>query len=180
MSEFMNPARVQASMEYLMTYGAAVAFIAIALAAIIFFTGFGSGGNTPQGCFYSHPYDCQSPGFTHSSNTLSISLAENSGSPYFDVALACATSTNPLSAQKLRYTNIMTLGAPSNVINSGQTISLSGLPCYTSAASTLRGTIGTPFTATVWIAYDYGTNPSYGAPITLSYSKLATVNLKIS
>ncbi|MDE1865685.1 MAG: hypothetical protein KGH94_03575 [Candidatus Micrarchaeota archaeon] len=176
----MDKSKAQSAMEYIMTYGWAVALVGIALAVLILYGVFSLGTTAQQACFSQHPYYCQNPVFGVT-NTLSLSLAENSGSPYFDVKLACTTSTNPVTnPQLLTYKDIKTFGASSNAINSGQKISLYGIPCYTSAVSTYSGKIGSSFSATIWITYDNGAIPAYGSSTPILVSKVATLNLVVT
>jgi hypothetical protein len=181
----MDRIRSQSALEYMITYGWAILLVGVAL-GLVFYLVILSGNSTPTLCTAKSPYSCTAPTFSSSSNTLSLSMVQNSGQPYFDVKLACATTTNP-NAQKpsnLQFSDITLYGAASNSINSGPAVSLSGIPCY-GPSGVYTAPIGTSFSVVVWLTYDFNTySPSiqysYATSVQTFTSQLATINLHVS
>ncbi len=191
-----NP-KAQSAMEYLMTYGWAILIIAVVLGALFSLGVFGGGSLVGTACVASPGYLCSGPAL-NSNGELSFQFGQNTGSSIYDIEMACAATSgstglpanmaafSPISTAGVAQAN--TVGLSYNAIVSGQTLSISTLPCYTSTGVALgsalspalsgTATIGQSFSGYLWLNYTTqgsapgGSNPWYTV-------KMATLSSKV-
>ena len=197
--------RAQSAMEYLMTYGWAILIIAVVLGALFSLGVFGGGSLVGTACVASPGYLCSSPTLGVNGQ-ISFTFGQNTGSTLYDLEFACAATSGStgLPANMLSFSPISSTGAgvantPANYANSpsssgfvsGQTISVSGLPCYGTtglpldvalnwaglASGTGNAAIGTSFSGYIWL--NYTASQCTAATCTWYTIKMATLSLKL-
>jgi len=175
--------KLQAAMEYLMTYGWAILIIALALGVLYSLGVLNPSRLKPVMCMLPAPFSCQIQTFSSSTGKLTISLAQGSGSSYTINGIACVDNSllgsNGLPtnigywtpASSLTFTpNIATSGYS---LASGSMVTVSGIQCYASNSGAATGLpIGSAFGGTLVINYAL---PS-GTPAYTSGSINAQVN----
>jgi hypothetical protein len=155
--------KLQAAMEYLMTYGWAILIIALALGVLYSLGILNPGRLKPVMCMLPAPFSCQIQTFSSSTGKLTISLAQGSGSSYTINGIACVdnsllgTTGIPASnywtwAKDLTFTpNIAT---SSYSLASGSMVTVSGIQCYLSNGGAATGLpMGSAFGGTLVINY---------------------------
>ena len=161
--------KAQSAMEYLMTYGWAILIIAVVLGALFSLGVFSGSSLLGTSCIASPGYYCQNPVLV--GNTLTFNFGQNTGATVYN-AILCA---EPQSQSPSQSISALIFGgnnctAPNALtLASGQTISPS-IPL------SFSGSIGTPFTGYVWLAYN-GVSSSGQANL---IAKVATIIVKVS
>ena len=211
--------RAQSAMEYLMTYGWAILIIAVVLGALFSLGVFSSGALLGTACVAGPGFQCQNPVLLTTGN-VAFTFGQSTGATLYNVALGCAATTTGAGLPNIAsLTGIVLLdtgsinggtgGAASSIsasgsavygnvlkanqltMVSGQTVSVTGLPCFSSTGAALGTTaslapIGTSFSGSIWMNY---TSSSAGVlalgPINnipagnWLTTKIATVTLKV-
>ena len=158
--------KAQSAMEYLMTYGWAILIIAVVLGALFSLGVFSGSSLLGTSCVASPGYYCQNPVLV--GNTLTFSFGQNTGATVYNAIIYVEPqSASPSSSGSFFSNNTYTIG---NTFASGQIVSVS-----TSIAG-FSGSIGTPFTGYVWLAYN-SMSPSGQANL---LAKVATIVVKAS
>ncbi|MFP3278914.1 MAG: hypothetical protein RXP92_01205 [Candidatus Micrarchaeota archaeon] len=167
--------KAQSAMEYLMTYGWAILIIAVVLGALFSLGVFSGSSLLGTSCIASPGYYCQNPVLTPnpsgSGSVLTFNFGQNTGATVYN-AILCAEpqSQSPSQSSALIFGgNNCTAPNTYLTLASGQTISPS-IPL------SFSGSIGTPFTGYVWLAYN-GVSSSGQANL---IAKVATIIVKVS
>jgi hypothetical protein len=144
--------KLQAAMEYLMTYGWAILIIALALGVLYSLGIMNPSRLRPVMCLLPAPFNCQAQSFT-TTGSLTIILAQGSGSTFTITRVACvdnarlSTSTG-LPSNSADWTDITDVSLPS-----GSTITISGIKCIKSDGTQYSGTMGSAFGGTLIVEY---------------------------
>jgi len=159
--------KLQAAMEYLMTYGWAILIIALALGVLYSLGVLNPSRLKPVMCMLPAPFSCQVGGFT-TGGKLNITLMQGSGQQMTITAVACVDNShiqsNGLpdngctSSAPYCWTTISSSNAvPSNNLASGSSITLINIQCYPSGSGGF-GTqpIGSVFSGTLVVNYTIG------------------------
>ena len=127
--------KLQAAMEYLMTYGWAILIIALALVVLSSLGVFNPNKFRPVGCFLPAPFSCQIGGFT-SGGKLNITLIQASGQQITVTNVACVDNSHILSTG-LPDNNCGASCWTSYSVNiaSGSSANLNNIQCYPSGNS---------------------------------------------
>jgi hypothetical protein len=150
--------KLQAAMEYLMTYGWAILIIALALGVLYSLGVLNPGRLKPVMCMLPAPFTCQIQTF-NTAGVLTITLAQGSGSTYTINGIACVDNsllTNGLPSSISYWTTSLTFSTGSSSLPSGSTVTISGIKCYTTTptpGSQYTGSIGSSFGGTLVINY---------------------------
>ena len=156
------PMRSQSAMEYLMTYGWAVLIIAVVLAAMYNLGVFNSSTVTGTTCTGATGFTCQSPSLV-TNGTMTFLFGQLTGKTLYNVQLECTASIgagnlpNPINM----FNSITNAGAmliyldSGNSISNGQTITISGLPCYDTSGNRLSSSqvVGASYSGYVYVNY---------------------------
>ena len=188
--------RAQSAMEYLMTYGWAILIIAVVLGALFSLGVFSGSSLLGTSCVAAPGYLCSNPTLL-TTGLLTFTFGQNTGSTIYNVQIACSATTNSLGmpSNSQAFNVIGSAGVPAGpwngvvtgaTLTSGQTITVTGLPCYGSL-NTFLGTglsIGTTFSGYLLMNYTTGNansaTPSVGASGNLWYTtKIATLTMKV-
>ena len=186
--------RLQSAMEYLMTYGWSILIIAVVLGALYALGVFGGAASLGTACIPVAPFLCSNPSLT-TAGLLSFTLGQNSQSTQYNIALACAATSNSLglpntgSADPWYYVNTNGVASestggsnsPANTLSlvPGQQLAVSGIQCYQSSGATFDpGSVGSAFTGTIWI--NYTTSSSNVVDGNWLTAKMATITAKTS
>ncbi len=190
-------------MEYLMTYGWAILIIAVVLGALFSLGVFSGSSLLGTSCIASPGYSCSNP-ILNNAGTLSFTFGQNTGSTIYNVELACAatsTGTGQPSSTALGggYNSLLLSasggGSPGlangitggvstlvgNQLSSGQTVQISGWPCYGTTGSALGSqSIGAAFSGFIWMNYTSSqcTMEASGCPWLTA--KVLTVTVKVT
>jgi hypothetical protein len=154
--------KLQAAMEYLMTYGWAILIIALALGVLYSLGVLNPGRLKPVMCMLPAPFSCQIQSF-NTAGALGITLAQGSGSSITINKIACVDNSL-LTSAGLPSNNAfwnspsssMGLSLPSG---SSMLLSTPTIYCYirnssaASGGSPFRGTMGSSFGGTLIINY---------------------------
>ncbi len=195
--------RAQSAMEYLMTYGWAILIIAVVLGALFSLGVFGGGSLVGTACVASPGYLCSSPSLG-TNGEIGFQFGQNTGTTIYNLEFACAATSgssgqpanmlaySPIAANGLAVANTIALigNSPSSSgFVSGQTITVTGLPCYGTSGTPLSAsvnpvaagsgaTIGQSFSGYIWFNYTT-TECTTFASCTWYTVKMATVSLKV-
>ncbi|MDE1825152.1 MAG: hypothetical protein KGH61_02515 [Candidatus Micrarchaeota archaeon] len=177
--------RLQAAVDFMLSYG--IAFIVIFIAiSVIYKTGILSSAILPVSCSTSPGFSCSQYAINASTGVLTLSFAQATGGPITLNGYACASQANALG-DRPQYGNIFVANGlayypgnydPSNAlnqINPMQTTSQETLKmnCYNGPGSIARGQVGNAYFGYIWLNY---TTPGYGkvvqqvAAITAKYT----------
>ena len=192
--------KAQSAMEYLMTYGWAILIIAVVLGAL-FSLGIFSNPGIGTACIASPGYLCTGPAL-NSNGELSFQFGVNTGTTIYDIEFACAATANtlglpdngyawspisPTGAADVMTGNVGTGSGMTTGFVSGQTLAITGLPCYgptglplgsqlNPAPATGTATIGTSYSGSLYMNYTASLCTSSCTWYTL---KIATLSLKV-
>jgi len=153
--------KLQAAMEYLMTYGWAILIIALALGVLYSLGVFNPNRLKPVGCFLPAPFTCQIQAFKGSDGTLSILLGQGSGQTITITNVACVDNSRLNGAGGIPSNSADYTYTTSTNLASGGTIPIPSLKCIKSDGTTFKGSIGDTFSGTLVIGYTIGTNTYY-------------------
>ncbi len=190
--------KAQSAMEYLMTYGWAILIIAVVLGALFQLGVFSGGSLVGSACIAAPGFYCQNAALTNTaaSNGLEFVFGQNLGIPIYNIAMACAATSNALGYPSGAAFNdigpagtwLSTLGAGGASLASGATISIgvssiaNNLPCIGSNGKPVGygSPIGTTFSGFIWM--NYTTSSGAAAPVSNPWYtvKIATINTKIT
>jgi hypothetical protein len=155
--------KLQAAMEYLMTYGWAILIIALALGVLYSLGILNPSRLKPVMCMLPAPFSCQIQSFSSSTGALTITLAQGSGNTYTINRIACVDNaligSNGLPTANNYWTNTATgLSIAPNASGvftfpSGTVLTARGIKCYTSTGSVYTGSIGSAFGGTLVLNY---------------------------
>jgi len=156
--------KLQAAMEYLMTYGWAILIIALALGVLYSLGVLNPGRLKPVMCMLPAPFSCQIQTFSSSTGLLSITLAQGSGNTYTINGIACVDNaligSNGLPTNIIYWTNAATglviIPNASGVFTSpsGTVLNVKNIKCYSSTGVQVSGLpIGTSFGGTLVLNY---------------------------
>ena len=166
--------RVQAAVDFMLSYG--IAFIVIFIAiSVIYKTGILSSALIPVSCSSSPGFSCSQYAINATTGVLTLTFAQATGGTITINGYACANQPNTLG-DKPEYGNIYVTNAlayypgnydPSNVlnqINPMQTTSPETLKmnCYNSPSGIAKGQVGNAFFGYIWLNY---TTPGYGKTV---------------
>lgn len=178
--------RLQAAMEFLMTYGWAILIVAIVLGTIFQLGIFSAGSLTGSSCVPIPGYLCQNPTLV-TTGLLTFTFGETLGFQLNNLQVACTATSNsigfpnPITAFYSTTTSgtLLPPSSTGNSIGSGQTLIISSLPCYTSTGVQLGSSpIGTTFTGYIWVNYTLG--PTAEGPTNLWQTvKAMTIKTKV-
>jgi hypothetical protein len=133
--------RSQSAMEYLMTYGWSILFVAVVITVLFALGVFNTANNSGlSSCVPLSGYQCNNP-ILYSTGKISFHASEI-GSTVTIVGAACTTGSSPPST--------IPQISPSITIGSGQQAAINATCSTTSSA------IGTKFTGYLWIQYSTG------------------------
>ena len=188
--------RLQSAMEYLLTYGWALLIIAIVLAALFQLGIFNGSTLLGTSCVAAPGFLCSNPVLLTTGN-VAFTIGQTTGSTLYNVALGCAATSlgnglpNPSGAVVMlapsggvMSTNTM---SPANTavglgqsLTSGQTLSISGLPCFgtTGTALPAGSAIGTAFSGRIWLNYTSLVGPVSVANPMLT-QKIASLTIRV-
>jgi hypothetical protein len=167
--------KLQAAMEYLMTYGWAILIIALALGVLYSLGVLNPGRLKPVMCMLPAPFSCQIGGFT-TGGKLNITLSQGSGQTITLLGVACIDNQHVSSSNGLPDSNCNTGGnstcwtaivsgtnaVPSSTLASGSTISVYNIQCYPAGNGPFpTSTIGSSFGGTLILKYTMGGNTYY-------------------
>ncbi len=186
--------RLQSAMEYLMTYGWAILIIAVVLGALYALGVFGGAASLGTACIAAAPFLCSNPSLT-TAGLLSFTLGQNTQSTQYNIALACAATSNSLgmpntgSADPWYYVSTNGVASestggstsPANTLSlvPGQQLTVSGIQCYQSGGTVFNpGSVGSSFTGAIWI--NYTTSSSNVVSGNWLTAKMATITAKTS
>jgi len=147
--------KLQAAMEYLMTYGWAILIIALALGVLYSLGVFNPNRLKPVGCFLPAPFSCQIQSFKGSNGNLSILLGQGSGQTITITGVACVDNSrlsNGLPSNNADWFN----PSGTTTIGSGGTTTLTNIYCINPGGSKFNGSIGSSFAGSIIIKYSYG------------------------
>ncbi len=165
--------KLQAAMEYLMTYGWAILFIAIVIIAL-FSLGLFSGSPLGSTCRAQVGFQCGSPQFSHQTGTLSIQMGQETGADWVSANIMFIPQVIEQSSaipQVFTPGNYVAIGA----VQSGSVITLSGASAIPVAAPLGLNTplnLGTNAAGEIWAQYTINGNAGF------LYAEVATVSLK--
>ncbi|MEM3839493.1 MAG: hypothetical protein QXF01_02875 [Candidatus Micrarchaeaceae archaeon] len=176
MMRVFGPARAQAALDFMISYG--IVFIVLAVTVSVIYK------TAINNSYLQAPYCTASPGFAcgaysiqGSTGVLTIQLSQDSGSTFVIGGLACSKSRNE-TGNLPEYGNVHVTKAaayypsgelPGNYLYSGATGTYF-VYCYGSSGKA-TGNIGNDFAGYVWLNY---TIPGYGKQIQL----VASINAK--
>ncbi len=168
-----NKMRMQSAMEYLMTYGWAILIIAVVLGALFSLGVFSKASLLGTSCVAGSGFYCANPVLTSSTDTLSVTLGQATGSTWYNSSGATyitfylvptgTSFTGPSTAN-----GIIKSATTLKTLNSGQQISVS----FSNVLGSSSISIGTPWTGYIYANYS---TTSGGTPM---YSQIATVTVK--
>jgi hypothetical protein len=154
--------KLQAAMEYLMTYGWAILIIALALGVLWSLGVLNPSKLKPIVCQFPAPFACSNPVAT-TTGSVSITLAQASGQTIYINRIACVDSSligsNGLPKNNTYWTNQATGLTPSPSgfdLASGSTKTFSGIKCYGPGGSQWSGPIGSIFGGNLILNYSMG------------------------
>jgi hypothetical protein len=152
--------KLQAAMEYLMTYGWAILIIALALGVLYSLGVLNPSRLKPVMCMLPAPFGCQVQSFSSSTGKLTITLAQGSGSTYTINGIACVdnallgTTGIPASSYWTPASSLIFTPSGTNPLASGSMVTVSNIACYASNGGVATGLpIGTSFGGTLVINY---------------------------
>ena len=151
--------KLQAAMEYLMTYGWAILIIALALGVLYSLGVFNPNRLKPVGCFLSAPFTCQIQTFKGSTGGLTLLIGQGTGQTITITNVACVDNSLLTGTGGLPASNLFTPVTGGNVA-SGGSISVT-VSCWKSSSATFNGNIGDTFSGTVVINYAIGGSVYY-------------------
>jgi len=163
--------KLQAAMEYLMTYGWAILIIALALGVLYSLGILNPSRLKPVMCMLPAPFSCQIQSF-NVGGVLSITLAQGSGQTITINQIACVDNSLLSSTTGLPTAGWTTLSSPPT-ITSGSAATIT-VTCYKAASTSYTGTIGSSFGGTLVINYALSSSPN--TPLYTSGSINAQVN----
>jgi hypothetical protein len=166
--------KLQAAMEYLMTYGWAILIIALALGVLYSLGVLNPGRLKPVMCMLPAPFSCQIQSL-NTAGKLTISLSQGSGQTITLLGVACVdnqhVSTTGLpdgtcysGVNSSCWTAIVsgTNAVPSNSLASGSTITVSNIQCFPAGNGAFpTSSIGSSFGGTLILKYTMGGNTYY-------------------
>ncbi|MGB9703400.1 MAG: hypothetical protein ACPLXS_01665 [Candidatus Micrarchaeales archaeon] len=156
--------KLQAAMEYLMTYGWAILIIALALGVLYSLGVLNPSRLKPVVCQLPAPFTCSNP-TANTGGVVTITLGQGSGQTITINGVACVDNSLidpstglPKSVGWTTLSNPVTIG-------SGGTITLSNIQCYASDENPWSGPIGSVFGGSLIINYAMGSSntPYYTA-----------------
>jgi len=156
--------KLQAAMEYLMTYGWAILIIALALGVLYSLGVFNPNRLKPVGCFLPAPFTCQIVS-VNTGGVATIILGQGSGQTITINSTACVDNTRPNnngipSTSSDWSTPIPSISGGSLTIPSGGSVSLTNIYCINPSGSRFNGTIGSTFSGSLIIKYTVGSSSS--------------------
>lgn len=178
-----NP-KAQSSMEYITTYGWAVAAIAVILGALFSIGAFNQTAALSTACVAQTGFVCKSPTYSHTTGQIDVELGQITGTSWTSVNVVfIPEGTNTIKGipyyifakNSIANTNSLYQG---NQFQNGETISLmlpvNGISTNKpkKLATPLR--VGIEQTGTIWVQYT--TSSTSG----LQYAKIAAINVKAS
>jgi hypothetical protein len=149
--------KLQAAMEYLMTYGWAILIIALALGVLYSLGVFNPNRLKPVGCFLPAPFTCQIQTFKGSNGNLTLLIGQGSGQTITITNVACVDNS------LLTNNGLPTSGfiPTSKTLASGGSIPIT-VNCKKSDNNFLtNGNIGDTFSGSLVVQYTIGSNPYY-------------------
>jgi hypothetical protein len=168
--------KLQAAMEYLMTYGWAILIIALALGVLYSLGVLNPSRLKPVMCMLPAPFSCQIQSFSSSTGALSITLSQGSGQTITLNGIACVDNARLTGTGGLPvYGDFTTSGIKGTTIASGSTATLSGIKCVTSTGSSYTGPIGSSFGGTLVVNYSIGSTSA--APY---YFTMGSINAQVN
>ncbi len=135
------------------------------------------GTHLSNACVAAGGFECITPNLA-TSGTLSFTFGQGTGNPMYNVELACMAGSGSLQSNATAFRAIAANGIAmgggayeysgpfGNTVQTGQILTVSGLPCYGTAQSSqaiyLPGQepVGQAFTGKIWVRY----TESHGAP----------------
>jgi len=150
--------KLQAAMEYLMTYGWAILIIALALGVLYSLGVFNPNRLKPVGCFLPAPFTCQIQTFRGSNGNLTLLIGQGSGQTITITNVACVDNSRLNGAGGIPASGDFT--SVSKTLASGGSTSVS-VSCKRSDGSTFTGNIGDTFSGTLVINYAIGSSVYY-------------------
>ncbi len=172
-------------MEYLMTYGWAILIIAVILGILFQLGVFSSGTLTGTACIATSGYYCSNPTLT-TGGTLTFIFGQSTGSTLYNLEIACTDAGNTLGPYPITSFNSITgtglaivASSTGNQLNSGQSIVVSALPCYTSSGVFIGSRpVGYAYSGYIWVNYtQYATPAGAGNPWQTVKSSAITVKV---
>jgi hypothetical protein len=173
-------------MEYLTTYGWAIAIITVIIALLYSINVFNASSSLGSSCTARPGYSCTGI-LLSPTGQLSFTFAQDASATVYNAQFACISSsgyTTPnlayyaAQAQGGGLTGAVSTSGPAGVqsanIPSAAGFTLNGIQCYTSTGST-SFPFGAIFTGQVWMAYN--TNAIQPAPDTV-FTQIAAVSVK--
>jgi hypothetical protein len=144
--------KLQAAMEYLMTYGWAILIIVLALGVLYSLGVFNPAKLKPVACVFSAPFSCDIQSFT-SSGQLTFTFAQGSGKTYVINKIACVDNSLIDTNTGLPVSSFTGWNSSVNKqLPSGSTITLT-VPCYVSTNTIYSGPVGSSFGGTLVVNY---------------------------
>jgi hypothetical protein len=166
--------KLQAAMEYLMTYGWAILIIALALGVLYSLGVLNPSRLKPVMCMLPAPFSCQIQSF-NTAGVLSITLAQGSGQTIYINKIACVDNSLLTGTGGLPTAGWTTIN---QALASGSTITIPssrGLKCYITSTSTYTGPMGSSFGGTLAINYSVGS--SSASPY---YFTMGSINAQVN
>lgn len=170
--------RAQSAMEYLMTYGWAILIISVVLGALFSIGVFSGTSLLGTSCISSPGFYCTSMSYSHTTGNLIVTLGQNTGTSWAQVAFAYAPQGTAAGTGA-------TAGVPNTILfgsigamSSGYSTSIN-LPV--SAVNTI---VGTSTSGSIWACYVLtGTITTAGtgacnSASTVYYVQMATLTAK--
>jgi len=147
--------KLQAAMEYLMTYGWAILIIALALGVLYSLGVFNPNRLKPVGCFLPAPFTCQIQTY-NTAGSLTLLIGQGTGQTITINGAACVD--NSLLTNNGLPTNVPSLSQPKTLASGGAT-SIT-VTCTTQSGS-FTGKIGDTFSGSLVIQYTIGSSTYY-------------------
>jgi len=170
--------KLQAAMEYLMTYGWAILIIALALGVLYSLGVLNPGRLKPVMCMLPAPFSCQIQTLSSSTGKLTISLAQGSGSTYIINGIACVDNsllgTTGIPTNGWSIASNLAFSTNTNSLASGTMVTVSNIACYGPNGPVTNLVMGTSFGGTLIINYALPSSPN--TPLYTSGSINAQVN----
>jgi hypothetical protein len=175
----MHNPKLQAAMEYLMSYGWAILIIVIVMVGIVTLGLFNGLGSTPTSCTTVAGYSCSQIIYSHTTGTVTFLFSQSSGVTWAAANVYFIPNTNGSNSG----------GIPLTIINSPTSGNTIGYTQSNPAGSGLASGQITPITLTVsgpnvaigsavegklWIAYESSKSSQ------VYYEEVATMLLKAS
>jgi hypothetical protein len=159
--------RLQAAMEYLMTYGWAILIVSLAVGVLYSLGILNPEALKPQICSLSAPFYC-SDQYLDTNGFLTLTIAQGSGSSITINKIACVDKSLLSNGLPLNPSYWSSVGVS---IPSGSQRQISNIICYSSGGKQYNGKIGSVFSGAIVINATTSTNVNFlslgdiGAPV---------------